>query len=250
MLCLLLAGGQVSAWFEAEHEGRQLSGREGFAKKFVPDDLYKSWYRDSIAKHVEQVKNLEQVKNSDRLAAEKAKQDETDKQARAEADRQAKEKADRQTLEQRNTLLKRTLTDYANGDLKPFAKDDTVYNHIEQLKTLTVDSYIKQLKTLMVKVGTLVDPNFKPYRAENPTLMSQETLFENIRKDMLLHIFDYQASFNLARIQIGREKLHDNDISLTGKVLFLKSVIPDITYLPETEQEYLASLVTRTMNKG
>jgi hypothetical protein len=75
ILCMLLAGSQVHAWFETEHEGRLLSGKEGFAKKFIPDDLYKSWYRESIAKHAEE------VENSARLAKENADKQEADRQA-------------------------------------------------------------------------------------------------------------------------------------------------------------------------
>ncbi|MCX5923154.1 MAG: hypothetical protein NTU89_01160 [Candidatus Dependentiae bacterium] len=197
-----------------------------------------NWVKEFSAENIAKaIKERDDAKNKER--------DDAKKQEELAVAAQNKD-----TLIQRNTTLKnnierldKTLIDINTGT------DTDNADQVNYKKIFISDAkneYIHNLLFKMQRVGTLVDPTFKPYNNEKAKETDQETLFADIEKDMLTHIFDYQAEFNKLHLKL---KADDKKLeTLPEKVTELKKIIPNMEYLTETQQNSLAQYVTRTMN--
>jgi hypothetical protein len=109
------------------------------------------------------------------------------------------------------------------------------------------DEAAKNFQELLNHVGTLVDPNFKPYKPTSSTRFTYQD-YQDIEKHIIDNMLNYQARLN----QLHEDYGPSTKLTPEQKIAFLKMIIPSIEALPKSgnfSQEELARNLTGTINR-
>lgn len=183
------------------------------------------------------MKIIEKIRKSKTAEVLTSAQYEIKKQEIAPKDKiQLDQETDFETLSNNHTAALKNIQTRAEADVKKQTISEKNNTSLSDLKKegLSDSEYRNKELALMYKIGTNVDPNFKPYNPKNLINILDGTLYQNIMDHIQADRLNYQARLN----QLHKDK-YNPAIKLTPnqKLMLMKEIIPSISRLNVSTQE-------------